>query len=70
LLGLGRLHAEGSVLDAHRPLPSDAVFAASDTQAIGVLEAARGLGISVPGELSVIRSSCPAHHDRPVPSHS
>ena len=31
-----------------------AVFAASDTQAIGVLEAARTLGISVPGELSVI----------------
>jgi DNA-binding LacI/PurR family transcriptional regulator len=31
-----------------------AVFAASDTQAIGVLEAARALRISVPGELSVI----------------
>jgi DNA-binding LacI/PurR family transcriptional regulator len=31
-----------------------AVFAASDTQAIGVLEAARSLGIRVPGELSVI----------------
>jgi DNA-binding LacI/PurR family transcriptional regulator len=31
-----------------------AVFAASDTQAIGVLEAARKLGISVPRELSVI----------------
>src|SRR5262249_50204795 len=31
-----------------------AVFAASDTQAIGVLEAARALGVSVPGELSVI----------------
>jgi LacI family transcriptional regulator len=31
-----------------------AVFAASDTQAIGVLEAARALGIGVPGELSVI----------------
>src|SRR5215471_14042710 len=31
-----------------------AVFAASDTQAIGVLEAARGLGIAVPAELSVI----------------
>src|SRR5437899_937809 len=31
-----------------------AVFAASDTQAIGVLEAARALGIDVPGELSVI----------------
>jgi DNA-binding LacI/PurR family transcriptional regulator len=31
-----------------------AVFAASDTQAIGVLEAARALGIQVPEELSVI----------------
>jgi DNA-binding LacI/PurR family transcriptional regulator len=31
-----------------------AVFAASDTQAIGVLEAARALGIDVPGELSVV----------------
>jgi DNA-binding LacI/PurR family transcriptional regulator len=31
-----------------------AVFAASDVQALGVLEAARGLGIDVPGELSVI----------------
>ena len=31
-----------------------AIFAASDTQAIGVLEAARALGILVPGELSVI----------------
>jgi DNA-binding LacI/PurR family transcriptional regulator len=31
-----------------------AVFAASDTQAIGVLEAARALEISVPGELSVV----------------
>src|SRR5262245_48090509 len=31
-----------------------AVFAASDTQAIGALEAARALGIRVPGELSVV----------------
>ena len=31
-----------------------AIFAASDTQAIGVIEAARALGISVPSELSVI----------------
>lgn len=31
-----------------------AIFAASDTQAIGVLEAARALEIVVPGELSVI----------------
>jgi LacI family transcriptional regulator len=31
-----------------------AIIAASDTKAIGVLEAARALGIDVPGELSVI----------------
>jgi DNA-binding LacI/PurR family transcriptional regulator len=31
-----------------------AVFAASDTQAIGALEAARALGIEVPGQLSVV----------------
>jgi DNA-binding LacI/PurR family transcriptional regulator len=35
----------------HRPT---AIFAASDTQALGVLEAARILGIRVPEELSVI----------------
>jgi LacI family transcriptional regulator len=31
-----------------------AIFAASDTQAIGVLEAAREMGLDVPGDLSVI----------------
>jgi DNA-binding LacI/PurR family transcriptional regulator len=31
-----------------------AIFAASDTQALGVLEAARSLGIAVPDELSVV----------------
>ena len=31
-----------------------AIFAASDTQALGVLEAAAALGVDVPGELSVI----------------
>jgi len=36
---------------AERPT---AIFAASDTQAIGVLEAARALRIDVPGELSVV----------------
>jgi LacI family transcriptional regulator/LacI family repressor for deo operon, udp, cdd, tsx, nupC, and nupG len=34
--------------------PPTAIFAASDTQAIGVLDAAQDLGISVPGDLSVI----------------
>src|SRR5689334_12237328 len=36
------------------PEPPTAVFAASDTQALGVLEAARILGIRVPEQLSVI----------------
>jgi LacI family transcriptional regulator len=36
------------------PEPPTAVFAASDTQAIGVLEAADALGVDVPGDLSVV----------------
>lgn len=36
------------------PLPPTAIFAASDTQAVGVLEAARLGGVAVPRELSVI----------------
>jgi len=36
------------------PHPPSAIFAASDTQAIGVLAAADRLGVSVPGQLSVI----------------
>jgi DNA-binding LacI/PurR family transcriptional regulator len=36
------------------PEPPTAIFAASDTQALGVLEAARKGGRAVPGELSVI----------------
>jgi DNA-binding LacI/PurR family transcriptional regulator len=36
------------------PEPPTAIFAASDTQALGVLEAARSLGLDVPGQLSVI----------------
>lgn len=43
---------------AHRlldlPVPPDAIFAASDTQALGVLKAARERGLAVPGELAVI----------------
>jgi DNA-binding LacI/PurR family transcriptional regulator len=34
--------------------PPTAIFAASDTQAMGVLEAARDLGLRVPGDLSII----------------
>jgi DNA-binding LacI/PurR family transcriptional regulator len=36
------------------PEPPSAIFAASDTQAMGALEAARDLGFSVPGNLSII----------------
>ena len=36
------------------PDPPTAVFAASDMQAIGALEAAAGAGVQVPGELAVI----------------
>lgn len=34
--------------------PPTAIFAASDTQAIGVMDAARELGYSIPGDLSVV----------------
>jgi LacI family transcriptional regulator len=36
------------------PEPPTAIFAASDTQALGVLEAAGTAGVDVPGELSVV----------------
>jgi LacI family transcriptional regulator len=36
------------------PRPPTAIFAASDTQAIRVLEAAEALGVDVPGDLSVV----------------
>jgi DNA-binding LacI/PurR family transcriptional regulator len=36
------------------PEPPTAIFAVSDTQATGVLEAAEQLGVNVPGDLSVI----------------
>jgi LacI family transcriptional regulator len=40
------------LLELHEP--PTAVFAASDTQAMGVMEAATALGVYVPGELSVV----------------
>lgn len=38
----------------HLPQPPTAIFAASDTQAMGVLEAARDLHLRVPDDLSII----------------
>jgi LacI family transcriptional regulator, galactose operon repressor len=47
--------ARGIAIDLLRlPHPPTAIFAASDAQALGVLEAARILGVRVPDELSVI----------------
>jgi DNA-binding LacI/PurR family transcriptional regulator len=51
----GREQAQGMAAELLAlPEPPTAIFAASDTQAIGVLDAARELGIKVPEELSVI----------------
>jgi len=49
-------HVARSIAEELLRLPDrpTAIFAASDTQALGVLEAARALGIRVPEELSVI----------------
>jgi DNA-binding LacI/PurR family transcriptional regulator len=51
--GRDAARAAAGVLLAQDPRPT-AVFASSDVQAIGVLEAAQLAGISVPEELSVI----------------
>jgi DNA-binding LacI/PurR family transcriptional regulator len=50
------LHVARAVAAELLSLPErpTAIFAASDTQALGVLDAARALGISVPAELSVV----------------
>jgi DNA-binding LacI/PurR family transcriptional regulator len=49
-------HVARSIAEELLRLPErpTAIFAASDVQALGVLEAARGLGIRVPEELSVV----------------
>lgn len=36
------------------PAPPTAIFAASDTQALGVMAAARDLGLDIPGDLSIV----------------
>jgi DNA-binding LacI/PurR family transcriptional regulator len=54
--GTRLLHVARAIAAELLSLPErpTAIFAASDTQALGVLEAARGLGIRVPQELSVV----------------
>jgi LacI family transcriptional regulator len=51
-------HAEGGVEAAvslfDRPNPPTAIFAFNDMLAIGVMQAARLRGVSIPGELSVV----------------
>ncbi|MQA35094.1 LacI family DNA-binding transcriptional regulator [Modestobacter roseus] len=58
LLRHGNFHHEGGYEQARRllelPDPPTAVFAGSDEQAFGVMEAARQAGLSVPGDLSVV----------------
>src|SRR6185437_7041112 len=51
----GPAHAEAFTEELlELPNPPTAIFAASDTQAMGVLAAADRLGVTVPGQLSVI----------------
>jgi DNA-binding LacI/PurR family transcriptional regulator len=51
----GRAHAYQMATELlSLPQPPTAIFAASDTQAMGVLQAARELGLKVPEDLSVI----------------
>lgn len=47
----GRMHALELLQGEQRPT---AIFAGSDLQALGVLDAARQLGIAVPGQLSIV----------------
>lgn len=51
----GRHEARQMALDLlNLPAPPTAIFATSDTQALGVLEAARDVGLAVPSDLSVM----------------
>ncbi|MFN3708528.1 LacI family DNA-binding transcriptional regulator [Microcella sp.] len=54
----GNFHVEGGRAQAiallDRPDRPTAIFAGSDLQALGALEAARALGLSVPGDVSIV----------------
>jgi LacI family xylobiose transport system transcriptional regulator len=58
LIVSGQFHREDGILRGTEllsmPNPPTAIFAGSDLQALGVYEAARALGVSVPGDLSVV----------------
>lgn len=58
LIRYGNFHVEGGrdhALDLlSKPDRPTAIFAGSDIQALGVLDAARQLGIAVPGDLSIV----------------
>lgn len=57
-ISLARHSLENARRAAHRlfdlPRPPTAIFAASDTQAMGVLKAARERGLTVPGDVAVV----------------
>lgn len=58
--------AAAALLD--RPQPPTAIFAVNDLTAIGVMAAARGCGLSVPGELSVVGfNDIPLAAELPIP---
>lgn len=58
LVRWGHFHAEDGTALAHELLdleaPPTAIFAGADLQALGVYEAARGRGLSIPKDLSVV----------------
>jgi LacI family xylobiose transport system transcriptional regulator len=58
LVRSGDFHVESGYENGHAllrlPEPPSAVFAGSDLQAVGLYEAARELGVRIPGDLSVV----------------
>jgi len=56
-----------ALLDTHRPKP-DAVFAGSDTMAVGAIRAIIEAGLTVPGEIAVMGFDGLERHARALPS--